>query len=271
MINNVEDSNLEESKLTDLFSFLEFDVEVRRRHAMIQICEVAQEFSRKDHSAFDSFVFIVMSQTEFGSGEHIVGVDGRKVTIEQVMSDYKASSCRSLKGKPKLFFVLRFTKPLSTQLVESHDSGFGARVCTDSAKVLVQTCNTAGHDVCPEEADFMLACATSPTLGGRKRSECSFIRVRHFKVKTSCSSCSSCLNVFLNRGYVILSESYQSIPEFQVIRFTRISISVTRVPLLFSSTSTSLVSRNGGIQTIGHFRVHVCLLFKESLSAKFLS
>lgn len=177
VINNVEDSNLEESKLTDLFSFLEFDVEVRRRHAMIQICEVAQEFSRKDHSAFDSFVFIVMSQTEFGSGEHIVGVDGRKVTIEQVMSDYKASSCRSLKGKPKLFFVLRFTKPLSTQLVESHDSGFGARVCTDSAKVLVQTCNTAGHDVCPEEADFMLACATSPTLGGRKRSECSFIRV----------------------------------------------------------------------------------------------
>ena len=50
-----------ERQLKVLFKSLFFDVQVRRRLQVLQIYEVAQEFAKKYHSDFDSFVFIVLS------------------------------------------------------------------------------------------------------------------------------------------------------------------------------------------------------------------
>ncbi|KAJ7384124.1 hypothetical protein OS493_023450 [Desmophyllum pertusum] len=110
LINNVPNMVSEEKHaqpLTDLFKHLLFDVQVRRNLQMLQIYEVAQEFARKDHSEFDSFVVIIMSVC--GQGNEISGVDGRKASLENVMSEFTATNCSSLQGKPKLFFVQRFT------------------------------------------------------------------------------------------------------------------------------------------------------------------
>ena len=161
LINNVEDSAHEENLLTHLFSSLAFNVAVERRLSMMKINEVAQEFAKRDHSGYDSFVFILLSQCR--PGEPIVGVDGREVILKQVMSEFRPCHSTSLKNKPKLFFVLRFVK---TQSAKRHSGG--TEFCTDTTIELPQSCNTSIQEVCSQEADFVLVCVTSPFVKGKK-------------------------------------------------------------------------------------------------------
>ena len=175
LINNVKDFTGEENLLTNLFSSLAFNVQVRRDLSMMNIFEVAQEFAKKDHSSYDSFVFIVLSECR--PGELIVGVDGREVILKQVMSEFRPCNSTSLRNKPKLFFVLRFVNS-KTQSAERRS--VGTEFCTDMATALPQSCNTSKQEVCPEEADFLLACATSPIVKEKKITlpKHSFIEVR---------------------------------------------------------------------------------------------
>ena len=173
LINNVKDSTGEETLLTKLFSSLGFNVEVNRGLSMMEIIKVAQEFAKKDHSSYDSFVFIVLSECR--PGKLIVGVDGREVILKQVMSEFRPCHSTSLKNKPKLFFVLRFVK---TQSAERRSGG--TEFCTDTTIELPQSCNTSIQEACSEEADFLLACATSPIVKEKKITllQHSFIEVR---------------------------------------------------------------------------------------------
>ncbi|XP_074622410.1 uncharacterized protein LOC141880775 [Acropora palmata] len=163
LINNLKDSARDENLLTELFSSLAFNVEVKRRLSMMEINEVAQEFAKRDHSGYDSFVFILLSQC--GPGEPIVGVDGREVILKQVMSEFRPCRSASLKNKPKLFFVLKFVD-FRTQSKKRRNGG--TEFCTDVNIALPNSCNTSLQEVCPEEADFLLACATSPIFKGKK-------------------------------------------------------------------------------------------------------
>ena len=181
LINNVKDFTGEENLLTNLFNSLAFNVQVRRDLSMMKIIEVAQEFAKKDHSRYDSFVFIVLSECR--PGELIVGVDARKAILK-VMSEFRPCNSKSLKNKHKLFFVLRFVK---TQSAERRSGG--TEFCTDLNEVLPHLFNTS--KVCPEQADFFLACATSPIVKGKKIKP-SFTEVRLFH-----------RIVELTRGYVI--------------------------------------------------------------------
>ena len=143
-----------EEQLEVLFKSLFFDVQVRRRLTMLQIYKVAQEFANKDHSDFDSFVFIIMSLCQ---DNDISGVDGRKASLEQVMTEYTSTNCETLKGKPKLFFVQRFTvlKPPKVR-----DGSSQAQCSTDEMQPASTSANIGGNN-CPEEADFLLTCVTS--------------------------------------------------------------------------------------------------------------
>ncbi|XP_044178990.1 uncharacterized protein LOC114974816 [Acropora millepora] len=163
LINNVEDSAHEESILIHLFSSLAFNVAVERRLSMIEINEVAQEFAKRDHSGYNSFVFILLSQC--GPGEPIVGVDGREVILKQIMSEFRPCRSSSLKNKPKLFFVLKLVD-FRTQSTERRN--VGNEFCTDITTALPNSCNTSIQEVCPEEADFLLTCAASPIVKGKK-------------------------------------------------------------------------------------------------------
>ena len=173
LINNVKNSTGEENLLTNLFSSLGFHVEVKQDLSMFEVLGVAHEFGKKDHSSYDSFVFIVLSQCR--QDGVIVDEDGRKVILEQVMSEFRPRNSTSLKNKPKLFFVLRFVK---TQSAERRSGG--TEFCTDTAIMLPQLCNTSKQEVCPEEADFSLVCVTSPFVKGKKmkQPEHSFTEVR---------------------------------------------------------------------------------------------
>ena len=88
LINNIPGLVEAEKQLTDLFTTLFFDVQVRRSLKKSQINDVTEEFAKKDHSDFDSFVFIFMS---FGQDNDIYGVDGKKASLVEVMTEYTAS------------------------------------------------------------------------------------------------------------------------------------------------------------------------------------
>ena len=160
LINNLKNSTREEILLTNLFSSLGFHVEVKQNLSMIKILEVAHEFGEKDLSSYDSFVFILLSQCR---QDGVIVVDGRKVDLEQVMSEFRPVNNESLKNKPKLFFVLRFVK---TQSAKRHSGG--TEFCTDTTIELPQSCNTSIQEVCSQEADFLLVCVTSPFVKGKK-------------------------------------------------------------------------------------------------------
>ena len=189
LINNVKESAREENLLTELFSSLAFNVEVKRRLSKNEINEVAEEFAERDHSGYDSFVFILLSQC--GPGEAIGGVDGKKVLLEEVMSEFRPFRRSSLENKPKLFFFLKLVD-FRTQSTDRRN--VGTEFCTDITTELPNSCNTSIQEVCPKEADFLLACATSPIVKGEKikQPQHSFIEVRLFH-----------RNVDLTRIYVI--------------------------------------------------------------------
>lgn len=163
-----------EKNLADLFKHFSFDVHIKRSLRLVQIYDVAQEFAKKDHSAFDSFVVVVISVCQ---DNEISGVDGRKASLENVMSEFTATNCSTLQGKPKLFFVQRFaliTPPtvgdVSTQ----------SQFCTDREIEMRPSCpsTTSGGENCPEEADFLLICVTSLVDKAKRIPEPLFIQVR---------------------------------------------------------------------------------------------
>lgn len=173
LINNVPNMVSEEKQLADLFKYLFFDVQVRRNLQMLQIYEVAQEFARKDHSEFDSFVVIIMSVC--GQDNEISGVDRKKASLENVMSEFTATNCSSLQGKPKLFFVQRFTMTPS----KVGDSSTQAHwCCTDKDVRPVSPCAFLGGHGCPEEADFLLTCVTSPVDRAKRVAKSLYLQVR---------------------------------------------------------------------------------------------
>ena len=188
LINNVKDSTGEEILLTDLFRSLGFHVEAKQDLTRIEILGVAQEFAKKDHNSYKSFVFIVLSECR--PCNLIVGVDRKEVILKDVMSEFLPSNSTSLKNKPKLFFVLRFVNS-TTQSAERRSGGTEFSTDTDPTMALHYLCNTSKEEVCPEQADFLLACATSPIVRGKKIKP-SFIEVRLFH-----------RIVDLTRGYVI--------------------------------------------------------------------
>lgn len=143
---------------------------------MLHMYEVAQEFAKKDHSKFDSFVVIIMSPVQ---GNDICGVDGRKTNLEQMMAEYTATNCPSLRGKPKLFFVERVT------FVPPSNVGDGSTQaqCSIDLSTLKEMLPAIplvfnGGDNCPEGADFLLTCVTSAVDNSKPVPEGLFLQVR---------------------------------------------------------------------------------------------
>lgn len=216
IINNASSLNLaEEVQLSNLLSSFAFDVHIRQNLTMLEINRVAQEFAAKDHSNYGVFVFFVIS---VGSHDHeISGIDGRKASVEQVMSEFTSGNCPSLQNKPKLFFVQRFTMSPS-KLEESHDSSLFLPYCDGEAESKFSPQNSAGWDVCPEEADFLLACACSETNKAQQIPESSFIQVLAMVFTSYC-----------HLGYDLL-ELLTKVNELLVIEANRASL--VQVPYL---------------------------------------
>ncbi|KFV72243.1 Caspase-9, partial [Dryobates pubescens] len=68
-----------------------------------------QELARRDHSALDCCVVIILSHgcqsSHLQFPGAIYGTDGRLVPVERIVNCFNGSNCPSLRGKPKLFFI----------------------------------------------------------------------------------------------------------------------------------------------------------------------
>ena len=152
----------DERELKNLFKELRFKVDVRKDLKFDEMRNLAIEYANLDHSNMDALVFIIMSHG--GNPDLVYDVDHRAVRIEDLTSEFKASRCPTLKGKPKLFFI----QACRGQLREGMSSCSEARMdgpskFNDSCVSRLETSNsTIPLNPCPAEADFLLAFASAP-------------------------------------------------------------------------------------------------------------
>ncbi|XP_078375995.1 caspase-3-like isoform X2 [Oculina patagonica] len=150
---NRKGAQFDEKGVKDLFYELSFTVCVLNDLKRDEIPKVAADFAAKDHSNFDAFVFVVMSHG--GERDVIYGVDGRKTSIEDLMTEFKAPNCPTLRNKPKLFFI-------QTCRGQEKESSSATTGYADSCMEAFSPDSTLPRSVCPQEADFLLSFSTAP-------------------------------------------------------------------------------------------------------------
>lgn len=147
-------SEIDEEELEKLFKDdLLFTVSVYRDLRREQMLDLAIQFSRKDHSKCDAFVFIIMSHG--GKRDMVCGVDHETIEIEELMSWFRPNKCPSLENKPKLFFIQACRGKL-----EEPSSSNRSDASSDAIRGLSDS--TLPRSVCPNETDFLLSFATAP-------------------------------------------------------------------------------------------------------------
>ncbi|XP_042349268.1 caspase-3b [Plectropomus leopardus] len=124
------------------FSKLGYKVQVANDQTVDQMKRLLLSASKEDHSECASFVCVLLSHGEEGM---IYGTDGFE-KFEELTKYFKGDRCRSLVGKPKLFFV---------QACRGSELDDGCCIETDS--VDAQT-----SERIPVEADFLYAYSTAP-------------------------------------------------------------------------------------------------------------
>lgn len=116
----------------------------------------------EDHKDKDCFVCCILSHGKKGS---VYGVDGQEVPIQELTTSFTAENCRSLAGKPKVFFI---------QACQGESYHKGVPMETDSVEQdsSVETDARLQFDCIPAEADFLLGMATlQDYVSYRHRSE----------------------------------------------------------------------------------------------------
>ncbi|KAF1521158.1 Caspase-9, partial [Eudyptes sclateri] len=104
-----EGSDVDCKKLEKRFKALRFDVLTQRDLKAEEMVSELQKLARRDHSALDCCIVVILShgcQTshiQFPGG--IYGTDGKPIPIEKIVNYFNGFNCPSLRGKPKLFFI----------------------------------------------------------------------------------------------------------------------------------------------------------------------
>ena len=149
-------ATVDERELKNLFEDLFFTVVVRNDLKWDEMRKVAAGYAAKNHREFDAFVLVVMSHG--GDRDVIYGVEGRTTTVEDLMCEFNAANCPTLRDKPKLFFIQTCRGELkdesSTVTLNNTES--------DHSIAAFSSDSLLPRSVCPQEADFLLAFSTTP-------------------------------------------------------------------------------------------------------------
>lgn len=150
---NRDGAKHDEDRLKDLFDVLGFDVDIKKNLTREEINKTAKDVAAEDHTAYDAFVFIIMSHG--GDRDAVYGVDSRPAHVEDIMSEFKAMNCATLRNKPKLFFI-QCCRGLSAEFLSP------ANCHHDSVVPRPHHDSSLARSACPQEADFLLAFAAAP-------------------------------------------------------------------------------------------------------------
>ncbi|KAJ6668630.1 hypothetical protein lerEdw1_012112 [Lerista edwardsae] len=129
------------ARIVDTFRSLGYAVKPYNDLTCKQIIEILQNVAKDDHSKRNGFACVLLSHGEDGL---IYGTDG-PLELKMLTSLFRGDRCRSLAGKPKLFFIQACR---GTEL----DSG-------------IETDSGPDESMCqkiPVEADFLYAYSTAP-------------------------------------------------------------------------------------------------------------
>uniref|UniRef100_A0A2K5HWI0 Caspase family p20 domain-containing protein n=1 Tax=Colobus angolensis palliatus TaxID=336983 RepID=A0A2K5HWI0_COLAP len=102
-------SSIDCEKLQRRFSSLHFMVEVKHDLTAKEMVLALLELARRDHSALDCCVVVILSHgcqaSHLQFPGAVYGTDGCPVSVEKIVNIFNGTSCPSLGGKPKLFFI----------------------------------------------------------------------------------------------------------------------------------------------------------------------
>ncbi|XP_049589953.1 caspase-3-like [Syngnathus scovelli] len=124
------------------FKELGYTIKVATDQTVKQMMSLMLSVSQEDHSRNASFVCVLLSHGEEGV---IFGTDGFEM-LENLTKPFKGHRCKTLVGKPKLFFI---------QACRGSELDGGTGLQTDSVEE--QT-----SERIPVEADFLYAYSTAP-------------------------------------------------------------------------------------------------------------
>ncbi|MBN3281697.1 CASP3 protein, partial [Polyodon spathula] len=140
-MNTRNGTDVDEENLSSYFKMQGYEVKVFKDQTCRQIEQCLQSIAKEDHSKEASFVCALLSHGDEGV---IYGTDGC-IEIKKLTSFFKGHNCKTLVGKPKLFFIQACR---GTEL----DGGIEAdSIESDSSPMRI-----------PVEADFLYAYSTAP-------------------------------------------------------------------------------------------------------------
>ena len=144
-------SEVDVSRVETLFHALDFSVRAKQDLSKEQLLMELDVVVHQDHSAYDCFVLWLMSH---GRSGEVFSSDGSTVPI-QTLHDM-LSECKTLSGKPKLFFI---------QACRGIGEDVGVKVCADSNISPLSQANrsyepTTVDPVIPKHSDFLYAFST---------------------------------------------------------------------------------------------------------------
>ncbi|XP_010893237.1 caspase-8 [Esox lucius] len=155
--NNREGTNIDKESLVSVFKWLGFEVVVKSDCSGEQILSLVEELRCRDHSQNDCLVCCILSHGLEGG---VYGVDGRELRVRQITEPFSGLMCKSLTGKPKLFFIqacqgIKEQQPVFLQADSGDTEGRTATgsICTDAR---------VPRESIPSDSDFLLGMATIP-------------------------------------------------------------------------------------------------------------
>ena len=140
-------TEFDEKNLIETFRYLGYRVEVHRDKKKAEIETIFNDLKALDHSKYDSFVCCFL--THGADRGYIYASDDKKLELNNLISNLNAANCKSLFGKPKLFFI-QACRGEGKSLAVSLEP----RVDTDSDTPMVL----------PSETDFFFGYATTPSM-----------------------------------------------------------------------------------------------------------
>uniref|UniRef100_A0A673X8L0 Caspase 7, apoptosis-related cysteine peptidase n=1 Tax=Salmo trutta TaxID=8032 RepID=A0A673X8L0_SALTR len=144
-------------ELFKCFKSLGFDVCIYNDQTCEKMERLLREASEEDHSDSSCFACILLSHGEEGM---IYGTDGA-MPIKSMTSLFRGDMCKSLVGKPKLFFI---------QACRGSEFDDGIQTDSGPPNDTLETDANPRHKI-PVEADFLFAYSTVP---GNPQHSCTF-------------------------------------------------------------------------------------------------
>nr|AFN55259.1 caspase 7 [Cynops orientalis] len=130
------------------FRTLGFEVSVKNDRTCEEMEQLLQKIAEEDHSDYACFACILLSHGEEGL---IYGTDG-PVPIKTMTTLFRGDKCKSLVGKPKLFFI---------QACRGSEFDEGIQTDSGPANDTLETDANPRYKI-PVEADFLFAYSTVP-------------------------------------------------------------------------------------------------------------